>query len=305
MKGKHVITAIALAVSAGVSSHASAIVPSWDYNTNSGFFFDLGNLSDPKNPTCTPGFCGLLPSEGDTPATRPNNWSRLQWGNPQQTFQSGAQIFNGTSGTTLNVSSFLGLVADDANGFMFEQIVTDSMAWTTTSISAQYNNIITGAAIQTGVIDTLILLDAPGGPAGPEFGIQADLAFDFDETVNENDIANCDPPNLANTRCDDILTLDKLPSGATTGVPFSYAGVNYIFQTRLIGFGTSGSVVDDTTDPLRNIVYTPENAPGISYLITQSRVFTRPDLVPAPGALALLGIGLFGMGMRLRKQARS
>jgi hypothetical protein len=131
-------------------------------------------------------------------------------------------------------------------------------------------------------VDYTIEITAADGPT-----ITFDEIFDVDffETLNS---APCNPPNPLGSVCDDWFEFE-----GTIDEKFVLGGTEYVITIK--GF-CSQDEDPDACVPGR--LYTAEQAPtvGLVYEIKQ---------VPAPGVLALIGAGLFGMSWARRRQAKA
>lgn len=117
------------------------------------------------------------------------------------------------------------------------------------------------------------------------------------ETLNRANVGNCTDGgglgvslNLAGSGCDDLyaFTLNLAPP-----VPFFVDGRKYTFGFDIVpGPGIA-------VDPATGIIYTPEG--GTNFV----DVFLTISNVPAPATLALLGIGLAGLGFAGRRKAKA
>ena len=130
----------------------------------------------------------------------------------------------------------------------------------------------------------------------------------FYETLNENDIDNCDDPYPNppgnQTNCDDVFTTEVLAGS----FDFTIDNYTYTFSFGFqAGSGLTGFIYDTwdfgdgngEVDVVR--IWTAENQ--ASTIFTTARIDVRP--VPEPGTLALFGLSLLGMGAYARRRKHS
>jgi len=121
----------------------------------------------------------------------------------------------------------------------------------------------------------------PGDPAGPDA---------------------CDSSNPLNTQCDDIFTV---LSTELDPLQFAYDGYLYTINFALIpGPGVlvclGGQDCDGIVPPGTIRVFTPELNPGESDIFVG--MSWTAQRIPEPATLAVLGLGLAGMGFSLRRR---
>ena len=114
-------------------------------------------------------------------------------------------------------------------------------------------------------------------------------ALEFNETANDG---SCNP-NETGTNCEDFYL-----SALTDFAPemFNFDGMQFQVLFRVIP--VQNAIVDIIGDQLR--VITREDAPGTSIIDVQ--MLWRK--VPAPATLALLGLGLAGIGAFSRRKQK-
>lgn len=284
MKTKNILAGLVLASGGFLSLGASAaVIPTWDWVTDGGFVNGGGTCSNGAEAACDLTYDNAT---GLTPSAIADTSSVMTWGTPSTAgtnpggHQSGLQGVFGATGLGPLDAALLG--SDPVSIPAFEQIITNG-GWTNTGAAVHYNNVITidGGYMATSELKTSFELT---NPVGIPFG-EVEIDIGFTETSNLPPLVDCPPPNPHNTRCDDIFTVTPLPGSIT----FYVGGQLYQLSFRYLA--------GDGAEIIGNTVYTSENAPGTAILFTQARIST----IPAPGVLALLGMGLLMLGWRVRK----
>ena len=110
------------------------------------------------------------------------------------------------------------------------------------------------------------------------------ITISFTETQNQDP---CTFDNPAGSICDDFFDFD---AGGLAPVAFTAGGLNY-----LLIFGLEPG---DGAVLVGNRVYTAENQS--SHLFVTAQIIAQPTQIPEPISLALLGLGLLGIGFTLR-----
>lgn len=291
--------AIALVTGLGTfagSANAAPLVTQWNYSTNAQFL----------NATYETGGIGTTTTAA----------YELSWGNATGNFQSPS------ADSTLNRSALTVGSGDVGNQRIGGGPVTGSIATTIGSsplsyapgislthwnnpISASFNTLLTGS-----LFDTLTLTPTAWDPSGePNPGVvnapSITFNFDFRETPNEGPCAGGTA-----TPCGDLFGFVGIPN---LNLPFTLGGIEYFASVLILGPGGSASplsllssgqcaALGFANQPCQGFL-TAENGATtaqFAFAITTERI---PFNIPEPGTLALLGLGLLGIGNSLRRRA--
>ncbi len=272
-------TAVALTLLAGASQASAALVTEWGYVVQSGFSAFAPQAPDQTsapNDSTNNGVVGSVPNPGlgGLPTT-------LSWGEGSNGGPPSSLVVTPTVSSPPNLFTNAGPVAGAS--------ITHN------------NNIITGdsIALDSATLASTLLLTpispAPGAPIGP-----LPILFNilFEETENAGVGGGDCTPGTGGEPCADIFVLQD--PGALS---FDFILDEFVYTVELLVAGL-GPLSDEACAAAGEAAgcigfITPEEQS--STLDTAFTISARP--VSEPGTLALLGLGLLGLGIARRRKA--
>jgi hypothetical protein len=280
-RGRQLIAAAIAAPVLMISSAHATLVTEWGYQVDSGFS-DFGPTTAEVGPS------GV---QGDTPNANLGNLpTRLRWGrtggtlaNPQfnpnkQSSLSVTPTVNNPPNLMTSTDGILDLVAQPGDFVQGAKLT-------------HKNFVIFDQSLTDAVLTTRLIL-TPINPAGlPLPPLAANFNIRFKETPNR--VLGCPVPGTA---CSDVFVLEN-PEDLVTG--FMLMDVNYTVKLTLQGLGglTDDQCAATASDPGCVGLITEEGKINNFQAFFAIDGQPKQTDVPEPASLALLGLGLAGLGV--------
>jgi hypothetical protein len=281
---KRILLATALA---GLTGTAMAAPVNFDFVAYGGFV--QGTSS---------GFQPVISTQGCQADGADTICTSFIWGNPTGTLGP----FNGQSGASINTLDNQTLVGQTPADLATEgkNIFTgnDVDGWESTfgqfgSLTHWNRDLQTAQGPAS--IDVRYILELYDGATLVQTLRSDDLVDDFLVSFTETPNQPPCPPG-SQSQCDDIFTFTT-GNGQPPSVSFVYQ--DYKYTVGLVGFCTDPADIPDSC-PENGILLTQEGSDTVGYVFE----FKGAEKVPVPGALALVGLGLAGMGFARRRAAK-
>lgn len=273
----------------GATTANAALIAAFDSQTSGGFIDGTATCSN------APGTCGLEFANPD-PNEVATQYQKLSWGTPS------------TSSGNPNEKSFI-------EATHYNTTIITNGGWFTVDQFDHVNHVLLadGGSMETVQYDSRFVLTNPANPLNFP-GLAGSQTINFDETLNQQ---LCPGLNPLGTHCDDVFNIMPL----TGSFEFLNDGEYRYFLSFQFVAGP-GAFVDGPLDDGGHFgaedgtydIYTSEACSansdfeicdsgyqaGVSTIFIQARIDAR--LIPEPGVLALLGIGLAGLGALRRRR---
>jgi len=284
MKKSLIKTALGLGAALLVAGQAQAdLITDWNWTLDSAW-----TVASPA--------LGLDPSTdviGSNPLTVNGTagFGTLSWGQNSAGTQSSLVITNPNLDSTNDSATLFELV--DIGGGLYSDTVDGTLFI--------HNNVTIRRPWLTAMTLTDLFTITAVGAGSPSATTNPDFDWSFVETFNEDDIGDCFADDAGPTPCSDIMVLnDAAP------LQFSFSEDGYIY-TVTVGAAGLGLLPDSACaeagedSPCIGLI-TPEDASTPFQFFINLTATARQ--VSEPSILALMGLGLLGIGYRRRKNRK-
>ncbi|MDP2561773.1 PEP-CTERM sorting domain-containing protein [Psychrobium sp. 1_MG-2023] len=188
-------------------------------------------------------------------------------------------FFDWDRSLTPTPSAFSSLKVENFSGLMLDTDIINTPV--TLQLFTQVNNVIPRALEwDVGIINQLKINT-----------VIADTAFNnihFKETINSSPCADGSPSGLV---CDDIYTVNDISAVIPVYVNGTHAKIRiWVDPVDPVVCNDNGATLD---------CFTPEEVPGTTQIAVKAELIA----IPEPGVLALIGLGLVGLGFGRRKRS--
>jgi len=275
-------TVAALAVSGAAHTAEAAFINSWQFTVasdwkNTTWSDDAGPKSYvPKNPNVVN---NALPNGEDQNGA--GNYDILKWGTPAT---SSGQSFLAVDDVHTNIA-----VTNDLAGAAGSSVFHGNYKQHASQNYA-YEKWLDTTVLQASITIT------PNVPGAPELGpVTRDFEIEFKETTNEMPLGECAGDFTGDvTPCPDWFNISLTNASFDLMIDFTIYTFTLVFDLENSTFLRADYDGNSAT------VWTAENE--LSRLATRVIVTSR---VPEPGAVGLLGAGLLGLGLAVRRRRKN
>jgi len=272
----------ALALTGAAQSAEAGVINSWQFVVssdwkNTTWSDDAGPRSyTPRNPNVVR---NALPNGVDENGA--GNYDILKWGTPAT---SSGQSFLAVDDYHTNIA-----ITDDLTGAAGATVFHGNYKQHASQLYA-YEKWLGTTTLQASITIT------PNVPGAPELGtLTRSFDIEFKETTNEMPIGACAGGfDGSVTPCPDWFNISLVNASFDVMIDFTIYTFSLVFDLE------NSTFLRADYDGSSATVWTAENA--LSRLATRVVVTSR---VPEPGAVGLLGAGLLGLGMAVRRRRKA